>query len=75
MKMRAFWSQSDFFTFFSKVFSIFQFWTFLKCPFSILAPTFFSNFFQQYILFLKILKDSLNYFLNILFLLIILILI
>jgi hypothetical protein len=66
-KMRALWSQSDFDVFFSKLFLIFQFWTFLKMSIFNSGPDFFSKIFKQYILFLKALKDSLNYFLNILF--------
>ena len=41
MKFRAFRSQVVFNNFFWKVFWDFQFWTFLKCPFSFLALTFF----------------------------------
>ncbi len=44
MKMRAFSSQSEFNVFFPKSILTFQFWTFLKCPFSFLALTFFQRF-------------------------------
>ena len=52
---------------FWKLFSVFHFWTFLKMSIFIFGHDFLSNFFKQYILILKILKESLNYFLNILF--------
>ena len=63
MKFRAFSSQSEYDVFFSKVFSVFEFWTFLKMSIFHSALDFLKNSSQQYILFLKILKDSLSSFL------------
>ena len=57
-KSKALSSQSDFDVFFSKLFLIFQFWTFLKMSIFHSPPDFLKNSYQQYILFLKILKDS-----------------
>ena len=55
-KFRAFSSQSEYDVFFSKVFSVFEFWTFLKMSIFHSALDFLKNSSQQYILILKILK-------------------
>ena len=57
LKMRALSTQLDFNVFFQKLFSVFQFWTFLKMSIFIFGPDFFFNFFKQYILLIFELKE------------------
>ena len=58
--MRAFSSQSEYDVFFSKVFSVFEFWTFLKMSIFHSALDFLKNSSQQYIL-LKLLKAEVTF--------------